>query len=343
MTSTDDLRANLATAESQAEREAVLDHYMEILARIHKLDLADFQAMGMKRPETSEQLGLCDLDVWERAYRKDKRRPEPAIEFLIRWVRGRVPEGRSRVSFICGDSGQFLFDQGRVTALIDLELASLGDPVADLGALPGRDLSEPLGDLSRGVRKYEEHMGETVDRAVLDFHTVRFSLVTPLAVSRLVAEPPPGIDLVQYLAWYLVWTRGPLEVIAAQMGLHLEPPELPESDDASPGSSPNQSSPGVPKSPETDDASSPGVHPGFPKSQVGQTFDAYEQDRLDRIATYEERRARLGPPLEALVAEADPERDSELIGYLWRRILREEAILKPVMRELRNAKMQIIR
>lgn len=328
-------RANLRAAATEAERVAVLDDYVEILARIHAIDPAAFEAVGLKRPASRQETALLDFDVWEQSYRRSKRRPEPAIEFLIRWVRENVPADRERVSLVCCDAGQFLYEAGRVTAVLDLELACLGDPLADLGGMRGRDLSEPLGDLSRAVARYEALTGAPVDRLALDFHTVRFALVTPLATAHLVAAPPPGIDHVQYLAWYLVWTRTPLEVIGDQLGLGLAPPAA-------------------------DDWAEGGAL---------QSFDAYEADRAARTRCYEERLAELGPALlaedladaatllgfqprdrahadpalEALVASAGSDREAELVGYFQRRMLREERILAPLMRELRGARIQRIR
>jgi hypothetical protein len=329
-------RANLATAESDAEREAVLDDYMAILARMHRIDIAAFDATGLARPETPEQAALLDFDEWERAYRMRTRRPEPALEFLIRWVRREVPRDRSRTAFVCADSGQFLFENGGVTAVLDLELACLGDPAADLGALPGRDVSEPLGDLSRAVRRYEE-LTESVERRIVDFHTVRFSLLTPLALAHLVVDPLPGVDFVQYLGWYLVWTRCPLEIIGAGLGVELDPP--------------------------------PGADARHPATAGARDFADYEADAAARLATYRERSERMTPALEAaylddlapllggrpssrqaadaalvaLIREAPPERDGELVPLLHRQAVRDESILEPVMRELRGATMQRIR
>ncbi len=322
-------RANLATAESETEIEAVLDDYMRVLARMHQIDVREFEVIGLEVPATPERMRLVDLDTWERGYRRAKRRPEPVIEFLLRWLQQNVPRDPVEPSFLCCDAGQFLFDQGRVTAVIDLELACLGDPIADLGALPGRDLSEPLGDLSRGVRSYEAARGVSIDRDLIGFHSVRFGLVTPLAVAGLVARPQPGLDLIQYLSWYLVWSRGPLEYIADRLGVALDPPELPDGID--------------------DDEA-----PGAPEPDAG--FEAYEADRDARHQLYTRRLERFGAEierlgtaegsaeqLEARVAEPGAEESCDLIACLHRRVLRHEAILRPVMRELTDARMQIIR
>ena len=329
-------RANLASAESMAEREAVMDHYVEILAQIHAIPPREFEDIGIPRPDGAEAIALMDLGVWEAGYRKHKSRSEPAIEFALQWIRRNVPPGEKRVCFVCSDAGQFVFEKGRVTGVLDLELATLGEAAADWGGMRGRDLSEPLGDLARALRRYEQIVGAPLDRRSIDHHTVRFSTVTPLATAHLVANAPPGLDLVQYLNWYLVYMRTPLEVIARGMGFEPEAPSLPER-----------------------------VAP-HPEPEPG--FEAYERDRAECTAIYEARSAELGPALEAdtvadigrllgrdfaglasaeaaleeFVLAALPERDAEIIEVLHRGLRRREAILQPVMRELEGARIQPI-
>jgi len=343
-------RANLATAESPAEREAVLDHYIELLARMHRIDPAAFEAVGLARPRTPEALGLGDFDAWERSYRRTKRRPEPLIEFVIRWLRRNAPRDRERVTFLTVDSGQFLFEGGRVTAVLDLELACLGDPLADLAGLRCRDLSEPLGDLPRALRRYAELTGEEIDCRAVDYHTARFGICTPMVVAHLVADPPPDLDLAQYLSWYLVYSRAPLEAIAHGMALALEPIALPEPE-------PTRHAP---------------AHGALEALLSGAApcggFEAWRAGAALRLAQYLRRADRLGPALDALdrdeaarllrrrppsaeetdarleelVLEAGPERDADLVRYFHRRVQRQEALLGPALRELEGALLQPI-
>ena len=355
-------RANLALARDDAEREAVLDDYVALLARIHAIDVSAFEKIGLERPTTPRELGLGDFEIWERGYRRNKRRPEPLIEFVIGWVRRNIPHDRDGASFLCGDSGQFLFEDGRVTTVLDLELAYLGDPAADLAGMRCRDLSEPLGDLSRAVRAYESITGKPVDRSVIDYHTVRFAIITPLAVAHLVAEPPPGLDFVQYLAWYLVYSRAPIEVIANEMGLALSPVELPEAVRT-------RYSPGHDALKEMlagDPASDANADHGAASDALD--FDAYRLDAALRVAEYLRRADCMGPALERddlddvtallggrpaswsqadeeledFVLEASPDRDGELVAYFHRRLLRQEALIDPVMRELKGARIQSV-
>jgi hypothetical protein len=341
-------RTNLATAESEAERVAVLDHYVEILARMHRIDVAEAEALGLERPRTPEALGLGDLDRWERAYRRTKRRPDPMLEFTLGWLRRNVPRHRSRVALLHCDAGQFLFERGRVTALHDFELACLGDPMADFAGLRNRTLSEPLGDLRRAVRRYEELTGEPVDLRAIDYHTVRFGLVTPLATAHVVADPPPGAELIQYLAWYLVYGRLCLEVMAHLLGLALEPVALPE-----------------PVTTRHSTAHAALVAMLAPKPELD-PFQAYQLRAARRVAHYLKQAELLGPALEAqdrdevaailghrpdsweqadaaleaFVRRASSKADAPLLRYFHRHVLRREALLRGALGELEGVTIQ---
>jgi aminoglycoside phosphotransferase (APT) family kinase protein len=343
-------RVNLATAASEAERTAVLDDYVEILAKMHRLDLADFEALGLARPRTPESLGLGDLDHWERSYRKQKRRPDPTIEFTLGWLRRNVPRERQRAAMLHGDAGQFLFENGRVTGLIDFELAYLGDPMADFAALRNRTLSEPLGDLGRALRRYEQLTGEPADRRAVDYHTVRFGLCTPMSTAHLVADPPPGIEYVQYLAWYLVYARLCLEVIAQMQGLPLRPPALP------------------PEAATRHSAGFTALREMLEPPPGADAFATYRLASARRVAHYLERADRFGPALEAehcdevarllgrrpptwqqadaelerFVLAAGPEHDAALVAHLHRRTLRHESLLTGVLNELEGARIEAL-
>jgi aminoglycoside phosphotransferase (APT) family kinase protein len=344
-------RANLAEAETEAEREAVLDHYIEILVEVHRIDAAEFEAVGIERPAAGA-VALGDLDLWERIYRKAKRRPEPLIEFVLKWVRARAP-ARERVCFVLSDSGQLLFEAGRVTAVLDVEFGHLGDPIADLAGLRAREIFEPLGDLSRAVRRYGELAGAAVPPALLWWHTARFALYTPLSIAHVVADPDPGVDWAQYRAFYLGQARLALQGMAEAMQVDLPGLDVPEPVRTSRSSAHETLVTGLRQ--RRDSASDP--------------VAAYEAERSLRVAEYLERAELLGPVIEAreredlssllgpsaeigpeadaalesLVLTAGPERDEELLAYFHRRTLREHELFRPAMREMEDQAAQPIR
>ncbi|MDE0886094.1 MAG: phosphotransferase family protein [Myxococcota bacterium] len=341
-------QADLSTAATAEEQASVQRDYMRILAQIHALEIQPFLDAGLDAPSEPERLALADLPLWEKTYRRGKSRPEPLIEFALGWLKRNVPPAADSACFVCGDSGQFLFDRGRVTAVIDLELAHLGDPAEDLGALRCRDLSEPLGDLRPALAAYEEFVGHSVDHFLVDYHTVRFAMTTPLATVPVLSRARPGVDLIQYLCWFHVYSRAPMEVIAQTRGLELPLPPLPEGESNS--RSPLYEDLSLRLAPE---AAEPG-------------FEDYARQTAWRTAVYLERSNRYGPALaadsladinrllgsehsdiaqadaalEAWIGKADAGADDELVRLLHRRCVREEVLLEPVLGEFTGARIQ---
>ncbi|MDJ0852382.1 MAG: phosphotransferase family protein [Myxococcota bacterium] len=339
---------NRDAAESEAAWRAVMDDYLEQLARVHAIDPAEFEAAGFERPQSAERRGLGETPFFERGYREAKRAPDPLCEFLLRWVHRNVPKGREQTAFVVCDSGQFLWEKTRVTALHDFELAYIGDPAADLAGLRARDLSEPLGDIPRHLRKYAELTGAEPDLRAIDYHTIRFALTTPLTLAHLCVDPTPQANFVQYLVWYVVYARCPLEVLAHMQGFELDPPDLP-------GPAPSRRAAGY-------------GHLGTlldPAQAGGDAERAYELDRAHRVVQYLERVdaygdaleaddlddagrvlghrpatwAQADAELEAFVLKAGPESDAELTRLFHRRLSREEFLLRPTLRELEGAVM----
>jgi aminoglycoside phosphotransferase (APT) family kinase protein len=340
--------AALAAVEDEAERQGVIDHYVEIIARMHRIDVAEAEAIGLERPTSAEQIGLGDLAHWERAFRREKRRPEPMIEFTLRWLRRNVPLHRTRAALIQSDSGQFLFERGRITALHDFELAYLGDPMAEFAGLRNRTLSEPVGDLRRALRLYEELTGEPADLRAIDYHTVRFGLATPLSTAHLVADPPPGVELVQYLAWYLVYGRLCVEVMAHLIGQELSP--IAERKAIATRHSTAHTA----------------LVAMLAPSEDPDPIRRYERATAERVARYLQRADLLGPELEeedldeagailgrrpeswsdadarleAFVQAAGPDDDARLVHYFHRHILRHETLLQGALRELEDVMIE---
>lgn len=340
-------RPDLATATTRAEQESVLDDYLDSLAKIHALDPAEFAELGMLCPVDAEAIALADLPRYEETYRRQKKRPEPLIEFALGWLRRHVPQHRERVSLLHGDAGQFIFDQGRVTALLDFELAYLGDPLADLAAMRVRDLFEPLGDLTRGFRGYARATGEAIDRRVLGYHTARFALYTPMTVAHVLAEPPADVDWCLYREWSVIVGRVGLEAMGEVMGL-----EVPGIDvfDARPS---HRSS----------------TYESLVRALGGeQRQPDYERDKLARMARYLREVDRKGVAiddadldesatlvggragsidemelrLERAVLQAGPERDAEFLSFFIRRSRRAELLLTNSLRRLQRGSLQAV-
>ncbi len=343
-------RFNLATANDERHRRAVLDEYLVQLARIHSIPIEEFEAIGFDRPRSSEQSCYGETRRFERDYRAAKQRPEPMIEFQLAWCKRNLPRDRQEFSFLVCDSGQFMFDDAGLTGLIDFELGYIGDYAADLAGLRTRDLSEPIGELGRAMRRYGEISGREIDLRAIDYHTIRFALLNPLSLAAALAKPNRDANFVQYLGWYVCYGRCGLEVLARYARVPLDPPRIPEG-------APSRR--GVAHSHLVELLDPARIEGDDPASRER----AYDFDRMQRLAIYLERSDRYGAALEAddledaakllgsrpaswqeaderlerLVLESGPERDADFIRYFHRRLSREESLLEPVLREQRNA------
>jgi aminoglycoside phosphotransferase (APT) family kinase protein len=332
-------RSDLSTAGSDEERKAVLNQYMEALARIHAIDPAKFEAIGMARPKGPRESALVQFDNYEAMYRKTKRRPEPVIEFIIGWVRRNAPLHRDKVSFMVCDVAQFMFDEGRLTAILDLELAYLGDRLQDLAAFQFRDTSEPLGDIAAALRHYEAITGEPIDADAFDFHAIAFGAITPISMTHNVTLAQPTKSVLQYLEWWITFCRVPLELIADRMGLALPPPE-PLVCEATPY-----------------DALADSLTLAVAALPVEEGFATYERDGTAELAAFMARTNQYGPAiyrqdkaeieallgrsfdtpqdadaaLEAHVLTAGPEEDARLLPILHRRVQRHFELFRPFL------------
>lgn len=115
-----------------AERAAIYDAQVDILARLHSLDpraigLADYGAQG--------NYFARQVARWTKQYRASETRTIPEMDRLIEWLPKTLPPD-SPARVVHGDFrlDNMVFDstQPKVLAVLDWELSTLGDPMADL-------------------------------------------------------------------------------------------------------------------------------------------------------------------------------------------------------------------
>ncbi|MBB6123615.1 aminoglycoside phosphotransferase (APT) family kinase protein [Sphingobium subterraneum] len=115
-----------------AERIPLYRSMVETLADLHSVD---FEAAGLGDFRKPGNYFERQLNRWIKQYRAAQTDEIPEMESLIEWLPRTVPE-QTGVSIIHGDFriDNLIFDHTspRVLALIDWELATIGDPLADL-------------------------------------------------------------------------------------------------------------------------------------------------------------------------------------------------------------------
>lgn len=125
--------AALPELESNEQRAQAYDQMNRVLAAIHSVDL---EAVGLADYGKPGNYFERQLSRWTEQYRASEIDKIPAMDQLITWLEGHIPEDDGRVSLVHGDyrldNMMFAPDKADVIAVLDWELSTLGHPFADL-------------------------------------------------------------------------------------------------------------------------------------------------------------------------------------------------------------------
>jgi aminoglycoside phosphotransferase (APT) family kinase protein len=120
-------RKILRDAQFAEARRLLAGRLGEVAAGIHALPLAQLPRL---RTSTATQ----EIAELEREYRSFDW-PRPVFELALRWLRGHDPGPPDRLTLVHGDfrHGNLIIGPDGLRAVLDWELAHLGDPMEDLG------------------------------------------------------------------------------------------------------------------------------------------------------------------------------------------------------------------
>jgi aminoglycoside phosphotransferase (APT) family kinase protein len=127
----------LAEAEAfpdEADRRAIGERVADTLVAIHAVDpdAAGLGDLGKKEDYVARQ-----LHRWQGQWEKSKTRELAAIDAVHERLSARIPE-QGPATIVHGDyrlDNMILTSVGEVAAVVDWELCTLGDPLADIGLL----------------------------------------------------------------------------------------------------------------------------------------------------------------------------------------------------------------
>ena len=157
-------------------KQAIIREVMADLARLHARPTAGVRLDGGAESSRIADHVRAEIAIWRAMYEETGRR-DALLELAFRWLDGNLPDPDGPVALVHGDAGpgNFLFEDGRLTALIDWELAHLGDPMDDLAWLSMRCVMEPVPDFADALTHYQAAGGATLDVARILYHRVLVS------------------------------------------------------------------------------------------------------------------------------------------------------------------------
>lgn len=148
---------------SQA-RSVLVEQLAQALARLHSIDVSSLEGLPEVDQLDQYRATLDSLDL-------SLGQAHPAFELAFSWLERNRPTSRRR-ALVHGDFrlGNIMVDESGLAAVLDWELAHIGDPLEDLGWLCVRawrfGMSRPvagLGDYDELIRAYSHATGTEVD------------------------------------------------------------------------------------------------------------------------------------------------------------------------------------
>jgi aminoglycoside phosphotransferase (APT) family kinase protein len=128
-------QATVERTFEQRQRAAITASLVQVLAALHQVDP---DAVGLGDLGRREAYVERQLRRWSRQWEQSKTRELPAIEEVGRRLAARVPPQQGPARIVHGDyrlDNLILSPAGAVAAVLDWELCTLGDPLADVGLL----------------------------------------------------------------------------------------------------------------------------------------------------------------------------------------------------------------
>jgi aminoglycoside phosphotransferase (APT) family kinase protein len=190
----------VAEEATPEDREALWWSALDVLARIHQ---TDWKALDLSFLETRDPGAtpiLRQIAYYERYYQWALGDlPSPTVERALEWLRAEVPKEDEPVGLCWGDAriGNMIFDRNRCVAVLDWEMATLGNPEEDLAWFLFLDRHHSEGieaprlagfpDREASVARYAEATGRAPRH--LDYYEVfaamRFSVIMMRVVQQL--------------------------------------------------------------------------------------------------------------------------------------------------------------
>ncbi len=184
-------RADFRRLSDEGARRTITSGFIEALVALHALPATDLPINGLEVPRSIADCVRQELAIWTAMYEEIGRK-DALISFALTWLNQNLPDPEEAPVLVHGDAGpgNFLFENGRLSGLVDWELAHPGDPIEDLAWFCMRSVMEPVPDFAASLAEYQALSGRRVDRARLLYHRVFVSTRVVIIRHRNVTGQP---------------------------------------------------------------------------------------------------------------------------------------------------------
>ncbi|HJO25134.1 MAG: phosphotransferase [bacterium] len=225
-----------AADEPQELRERTAAHLMALTAKLHALDPRRLRIAHLALPETPEDCARRTLTEVRGALRALGEAADPFFQFALNWLEANAPNSVEHYSLVHSDMGpgNFLFEEGRVTGIIDWEVAHFGDPMEDLAAIAVRDMATPVGSLAKRFDEYAACSGNAVDLPRVHYYRALVLVRNSLMIGLGIAQPSKQMDIDEMTMYQTLLVRAAALVLCDNLGIERpdQPPPVGDPTDA---------------------------------------------------------------------------------------------------------------
>jgi aminoglycoside phosphotransferase (APT) family kinase protein len=327
------------------EQVRVAQDFIRNLAALHRIDPATLDIPSLGPIRSARELALAEIANMRRRATGPDGAMDPLVRVSLEWLERNVPAYDGPVVLVQGDTGpgNFMYEDGRVTAVVDWELAHWGDPMDDIAWLSLRTVQDTFTHFPDRIREYEELSGNEVDEARVWYY--RLFAETRLSSNGFgggrpqVPDGPVNYDVGNGLIYSMLHRRLSLEALARVMGLDLVGTELPEPPPPEEWHALYDLLLGnfqaiVPRvaDPLANAWSKGAVRLVKHLKELDRSGRAFAEAELDDIAALLGTRPLSVAEGRAAVARANADgkvSDEDYVRYAWRRVQRDDELLRP--------------
>lgn len=170
------LPRGVVTTPEQTER--LCKNVLDCLVELHKVD---YKKAGLDHLAKGAGYTKRQIDGWSERYTKAKTWNVPSAKFVINWLKNNMPTNET----ICLTHNDFRFDNvvldpndyTKVLGVLDWELATLGDPLMDLGNTLAYWVESGDDFLAQGSRRQPTHLeGMLTRKQVVDYYCEKMAI-----------------------------------------------------------------------------------------------------------------------------------------------------------------------
>ena len=124
---------SILDVKDKSKRKSIFLQMVKMLGKLHNIN---HEKVGLKDFGKSGNYAKRQISRWEKQWHLCKQRELPEIDIIINWLNKHIPNKFSS-SIVHGDYrlGNLIYTENETTiqAVLDWELATIGDPLADFG------------------------------------------------------------------------------------------------------------------------------------------------------------------------------------------------------------------